>query len=112
MCCGRNRMSTSQTRTSPPVASSTQPGQNAAGRQRSHVAYFQYSGKTAMTVIGPVCECSIAFPLPAADCRWTSRPHCTCGRARPGAGAGAVTTRLFGHRPSQGTCAYLQVSSY
>ena len=52
MCCGKNRTAVSQAR----VASPTRPAaETPAGyplRQRNKVAYFEYTGKTALTVLG------------------------------------------------------------
>ena len=65
MCCGKNRMGSSQTKTSPPsrgAQATTTPG----SRQRSSVAYFQYSGNTAMTVIGPISKMRYRFPSPGS----------------------------------------------
>lgn len=75
MCCGKSRMGISQTRTPFPATRDRQaaaipaPRQAAAmpaPRQRSAVAYFQYSGKTAMTVIGPVSGLQYRFAYPGS----------------------------------------------
>ncbi len=66
MCCGKNRTSSSQTRTSSPIAKVGQASQMLAARQRISVAYFQYSGKTGMTVIGPVSGMRYRFPSPGS----------------------------------------------
>ncbi len=62
MCCGKNRTAISPSRTSSLAARGGQAAPPPAPRQRSSVAYFQYSGKTAMTVVGPVSGMRYRFP--------------------------------------------------
>ena len=66
MCCGKHRTAISQSRTSFPAARGTQAAHVPAPRQRNSVAYFQYSGKTAMTVVGPVSGLQYRFPAPGS----------------------------------------------
>ena len=61
MCCGRNRMGVSQTRTATPVNNGISPE-----RQLSPVAYFEYTGKTALTVVGSVSGMRYRFSGPGS----------------------------------------------
>jgi hypothetical protein len=54
MCCGNNRTAVYQTRVASPTGRAVQTSAAFGIRQRSSAAYFEYTGKTAMTVMGPV----------------------------------------------------------
>ena len=56
MCCGNNRATISQPGT-------TQSSARARARQPITLAYFEYRGKTAMTVTGPVTGARYRFPM-------------------------------------------------
>jgi hypothetical protein len=66
MCCGNNRMSISQTRVAAPTGRPLQTSPLIATRQRTSSAYFEYTGKTAMTVRGPISGTTYRFPAPGA----------------------------------------------
>jgi hypothetical protein len=66
MCCGANRTILSQTRTIAPIPKSVGAARIGAGGQRSNVAYFEYTGKTAMTVLGPVSGLRYRFASPGS----------------------------------------------
>jgi hypothetical protein len=66
MCCGNNRAVVSQTRVSAPKGRAVQTLPEFATRQRSSVAYFEYSGKTAITVRGPISGTTYRFASPGA----------------------------------------------
>ncbi len=66
MCCGRNRIAVSQTRVSSPTSRAVQTSPAFASRQRTSVAYFEYTGKTAMTVTGPVSGMTYRFATPGS----------------------------------------------
>ena len=66
MCCAKNRTIVSQTGVASPASRAVQPSSAAAGRQLSYVAYFEYTGKTALTVLGPVSGIRYRFPTPGA----------------------------------------------
>ena len=59
MCCGKNRATIAQTNTQ-----ATQPTVVAPTMRRTSVAYFEYTGRTAMTVIGPVSGIRYRFDAP------------------------------------------------
>jgi hypothetical protein len=61
MCCGKNRATIAQTNTQ-----QAQPTVVAPTLQRTSVAYFEYTGKTAMTVIGPVSGIRYRFDAPGS----------------------------------------------
>ena len=58
MCCGQNRTAISQTRAPSTTGRGVQTAPNVG---RSSVAYFEYTGKTAMTVVGPVTGATYRF---------------------------------------------------
>ena len=60
MCCGKNRTAVSQTRVSS-TGRTVLTSPAFATKQRSSSAYFEYIGKTAMTVIGPVSGTTYRF---------------------------------------------------
>jgi hypothetical protein len=64
VCCGKNRTILSQTRTSPATRRATQPSPAFTRRQPSYVAYFEYTGKASMTVVGPVSGMWYRFAAP------------------------------------------------
>jgi hypothetical protein len=66
MCCGNNRAAFSQTRVSAPTGRAVQTPPAFATRQRSNVAYFEYTGKTAITVRGPISGATYRFAAPGA----------------------------------------------
>jgi hypothetical protein len=63
MCCGSSRAAHSQA-----VANSSARAVVGAalGRSPNYVAYFEYTGKTAMTVVGPVSGVRYRFPATGA----------------------------------------------
>ena len=63
MCCGKNRTVVSQTHGASPANRGVQPSP-AAARQLSHVAYFEYAGNTALTVVGAVTGIRYRFGSP------------------------------------------------
>jgi hypothetical protein len=65
MCCGKNRIAISQSRTAS-ARKGAQAAHMPAPPQHSTVAYFQYCGRTAMTVIGPVSGMRYRFPAPGS----------------------------------------------
>lgn len=66
MCCGKNRTAVSQTRVSSPAGRAVQASPALAMRPRSNAAYFEYTGKTAMTVMGPVTGATYRFAAPGS----------------------------------------------
>jgi hypothetical protein len=66
MCCGNNRAVFSQTRVSAPTGRAAKTPPAFATRQRSNVAYFEYTGKTAITVRGPMSGTTYRFAAPGA----------------------------------------------
>jgi hypothetical protein len=65
MCCGRNRTALSLVTASHRDASPVQHTRSAAGSQH-FVAYFEYVGRTAITVIGPVSGIRYRFAAPGS----------------------------------------------
>ncbi len=64
MCCGRNRPSLpSMGRVSQPLRAVHHPGVQASA-PASPVTYFQYNGRTGMTVQGPVSGTVYRFNAP------------------------------------------------
>ena len=75
MCCGKNRTGISQT-TSSTVSRAVQSPPAFLMGQRSSTAYFEYTGKTAMTAMGPLSGRTYRFVSPGCrlevdlrDCR-------------------------------------------
>jgi hypothetical protein len=66
MCCGKNRTGMSQTRVASPANRAVQASSAVATRQLSSVAYFEYTGKTALTVVGPVSGMRYRFAAPGS----------------------------------------------
>ncbi len=66
MCCGKNRTGVSQTRVASPASRVVQASSAVATRPLSYVAYFEYTGKTAMTVAGPVSGMRYRFATPGS----------------------------------------------
>jgi len=66
MCCGKNRIAVSQPRISSPVRRAVPTSPAFATSQRSSVTYFEYTGKTAMTVLGPISGMRYRFPAPGS----------------------------------------------
>ena len=66
MCCGRNRTAVSQTRVSAFAGRAVQTLPAFATGQRSNVAYFEYTGKTALTAVGPVSGARYRFATPGS----------------------------------------------
>jgi hypothetical protein len=66
MCCGKNRTAVSQTRVGPPAGRSVQTPPAFTTRQRSSAAYFEYTGKTALTAVGPVSGMRYRFATPGS----------------------------------------------
>jgi hypothetical protein len=66
MCCGKTRTAVSQTRVSFPPRRAVQTSPAIAIKQRSNAAYFEYTGKTAMTVMGPVSGTTYRFVAPGS----------------------------------------------
>ncbi len=66
MCCGKSRAVLSQTGMVSPANRGVRPSPAVASRQRSSVAYFEYTGKTALTVIGRVTRTSYRFSAPGS----------------------------------------------
>lgn len=54
MCCGKNRTGMSETRVASAANRAVPASAAVVTRQLSSVAYFEYTGKTALTVVGPV----------------------------------------------------------
>jgi|HubBroStandDraft_4_1064222.scaffolds.fasta_scaffold00004_187 hypothetical protein len=65
MCCGRNPILFSQSKLSLP-ARRADHASPPARVPRSNVAYFEYNGKTALTVIGPVSGVRYRFAAPGS----------------------------------------------
>ena len=66
MCCGKNRTTVSQTRVTSPAIRPAQTRPARAARPRSNAVYFEYTGKTAMTVMGPVTGATYRFATPGS----------------------------------------------
>lgn len=66
MCCGKNRLVVSQTRVFSRGGRTMQTSRTLTSRQPSYVAYFEYTGKTAMTVVGPVSGMWYRFAAPGS----------------------------------------------
>ena len=66
MCCGKNRTAVSQIRTSSPVSKVTKAASAFPTRQLNSSAYFEYTGKTAMTAKGPLSGRTYRFPAPGS----------------------------------------------
>jgi len=66
MCCGKNRTAVSQTRVSTPAGRPAQAARALSIRPRSNAVYFEYTGKTAMTVMGPVTGATYRFTAPGS----------------------------------------------
>ena len=66
MCCGKNRTAVSQTRVASPAGRAVQTSPPFATRQRSNTAYFEYTGKTALTAVGPVSGMRYRFASPGS----------------------------------------------
>jgi hypothetical protein len=67
MCCGKTRTAVSQKRvSSPPPRRAVQTSPATAIKQRTNAAYFEYTGKTAMTVRGPVSGATYRFVSPGS----------------------------------------------
>lgn len=85
MCCGANRTAFPQARTNTRTLSEVRPAPTSAGVQRNNVAFFEYTGRTAMTAVGPVTGLRYRFAGPgsrlAVDLRDRRRlaeiPHLT-----------------------------------
>ncbi len=75
MCCGKNRTAVSQTRVSAPPNNAAQTSPAFAIKQRSSVAYFEYIGKSAMTVMGPISGMTYRFPAPGSRAAVDLRDH-------------------------------------
>jgi hypothetical protein len=56
----------SQTRAAIAASSSAKTQTAPALRQRSNAAFFEYTGKTGMTVMGPVTGATYRFPTPGS----------------------------------------------
>jgi len=64
MCCGRNRsMLPSMARVGQPLRTAHHGGPQPTNRPKT-VTYFQYKGKTALTVVGPVSRTVYRFDAP------------------------------------------------
>jgi hypothetical protein len=66
MCCGANRATSFQTRAASRASSAAQAPRLPGAGQRSAVAYFEYTGKTAMTAVGPVSGVRYRFAGPGS----------------------------------------------
>jgi len=66
MCCGSSRTANLPTRTISPASNIRPQPHPPAPRQRSYVAYFEYTGTTAMTVLGPGSGMTYRFPSPGS----------------------------------------------
>ena len=66
MCCAKNRTSVSQTGAASPASRAVEPSPAVARKQLSYVAYFEYTGKTALTVAGPVSGVRYRFERPGS----------------------------------------------
>lgn len=66
MCCGKNRTIIPMKRVASPIGRAVQAAPAPANRQRSAVAYFEYTGKTALTVIGPASGMRYRFTTPGS----------------------------------------------
>lgn len=65
MCCGRNPIIVSQSKVPLPARRAAHASPPVRGH-RSNVAYFEYNGKTALTVIGPVSGVRYRFAAPGS----------------------------------------------
>jgi hypothetical protein len=65
MCCGRNRTMI-QMRTPASASRTERPPAAFVGRQRSNVAYFEYTGKTALIVVGSISRNRYRFAAPGS----------------------------------------------
>jgi hypothetical protein len=63
MCCGSSRALHAQPAAIPPARAVVG---TAPARSPNYVAYFEYTGKTAITVVGPVSGVRYRFPTTGA----------------------------------------------
>jgi hypothetical protein len=66
MCCGANRTVLPQTRASTRTGSEVRSAPAPSTVPRTNVAYFEYTGRTAMTVLGPISGLRYRFPSPGS----------------------------------------------
>jgi len=62
MCCGNNRAKLAQMKAPSPGPGTVQRSDAFGRASRNMVAYFEYIGKMAVTVIGPVTGLKYRFP--------------------------------------------------